>query len=158
MIEVLIAVVVLATAMGPILFLTMRTTSQAYSTTKHLIAGQFAASLMDWLLVENSYEQCKKMIDQSGGKQFRILDDPLFQDALFIKPAMAATTGGQDKQDMEEDLGRVLKSFHYEVSQKAGTDDKMVLVTVKVSWLMNEDQEASRQFLTRKAIKFRERL
>ncbi len=158
MIEVLIAVVVLAAAMGPILFLTMRTTSQAYSTTKHLLAGQFAASLMDWLLVENTYEDCAKMIAQSVGKSFSVLEDPLLKDALFIKPAMAAASGGQEKQEMEEDLGRVLKSFRYEVSQKTGPDDKMMLVTVKISWLMNEDQESSRQWLTRKAIKFRERL
>lgn len=158
MIEVLIAVVVLAAAMGPFLYLTMRTTSQAYATTRHLVAGQFAVSLMDWLLVENSYEECKKQITQSAGKQYRVLDDPLFKDAILIKPAMEAVTGGKDKEEMEEDLGRVLKSFAYEVSLKQGTDDKMILITVKISWLMTDDLESTRQFLTRKAIKYRERL
>lgn len=156
MIEILIAITVFSLGMLPILALTTGTSRLAWSESKHLVAGQLAAGLLDRLLAL-PFATCR---DQALALALPrgVLADPGL--ASVARGLGTAATPGGGAGDDEADLTRLLRSFTVEVGLdepgEAAERDQLFTVAVTVSWLVDESHAESRQRFTLAGIKYLE--
>lgn len=147
MIEITIAVMVFAAAMIPVIMLTTTTTRRTFSMEKHLVAGQFAAGVLDRLLAMG-FAECRQAIAKESYPR-KVLDDPLMK-----VPGGAGKGGG-----FSESLAKTFKEFQYEVKvtdpSKADEKDQMFTITVFVDWPADPGSKVTRQF-SLNGVKFHE--
>lgn len=153
MIEILVGLVIFSLAMIPLLSFGFTTTRGTHSVGKHMMAGQLAASLMDRLL-------SKPYADSLAGA--KALSDLGWTDAMSDPLLMSildhASLAGK-KSEIEKDLRKSFRFFQTRVAVKtaSGEDtDQMFLLTIEVSWRVDDGIEKSRQSIDLKAIKYRE--
>jgi Tfp pilus assembly protein PilV len=145
MVEITLAVGLLAAAILPVLTLTMRSTQQTYAMEQHVMASQFAAGILDRYLAM-PFKVCA---DAIRGESFpkKILDTETFSDAVSAGEGFSET------------LQRTFRDFEYEVTVSepsvAGEKGEMFKITVTVSWPGNPGAPPTRQF-SLNAVKFNE--
>ncbi|HOY67857.1 MAG TPA: prepilin-type N-terminal cleavage/methylation domain-containing protein [Candidatus Ozemobacteraceae bacterium] len=155
MIEILVGLVIFSLAMVPLLSFSFTTTRGTHSVGKHMMAGQLAASLMDRLLARPYDEALVQAKELAAKRWMDALDDPLLV-SMLDHSALAA-----HRSDIEQDLRKSFRFFQTNVAVKEGSGDeagRMFLLTVEVSWRIDDGSEKSRQSLDLKAIKYREDL
>ncbi|HNV70764.1 MAG TPA: hypothetical protein PKO06_13770 [Candidatus Ozemobacteraceae bacterium] len=144
LLEITIAVVVLATAMLPILLLTTTTARDTYSMEKHLVAGQFATGVMDRLLAL-PYAECQRAVAGEDWPKSVAADSQM-------QPFLGAGSGFADA------LRKSLREFTYEVALTEATGDEkgqMFTLQVIVKWPLDAAKKQMRQTMLQ-AVKFNE--
>jgi len=145
MIEITLAVGLLAAAILPVLTLTMRSTQQTYAMEQHVMASQFAAGILDRYLAM-PFKVCADAIGKESYPQ-KVCDTETFKDAVEAGAAFSET------------LQRTFRDFEYEVTvsepSEAGERGEMFKITVIVSWPGNPGSPPTRQF-SLNAVKFNE--
>ncbi|NLF98236.1 MAG: hypothetical protein GX569_16005 [Candidatus Riflebacteria bacterium] len=145
MIEITLAVGLLAAAILPVLTLTMRSTQQTYAMEQHIMASQFAAGILDRYLAM-PFKVCADAIRSESYPQ-KVCETETFKDAI--------ETG----ESFSEALQHTFRDFEYEVTvsepSSAGERGEMFKITVTVSWPGNPGAPPARQF-SLNAVKFNE--
>jgi len=152
LIEILVGVFIFAAAMLPLLFLGTSTTQNVYSTSKHLMAGQVAASIMDYLL-GLEFEPGQTLIDEYKGKETKVLDED-----NPIGKVLAIKESAGTNQKLNADLSREFQNFKFTVKQTPAADTKleMYAIQVSVTYQNREGDEKSRQSLDLHALKYKD--
>ncbi len=153
MIEILVGLVIFSLAMIPLLSFGFTTTRGTHSVGKHMMAGQLAASLMDRLLAK-PYDESLANAKALASKGW---SDAL-SDSLLVSILDHASLAAK-KSEIERDLRKSFRFFQTRVIVKnaSGNDaDRMFLLTVEVSWRVDDGSESSRQSIDLKAVKYRE--
>lgn len=153
MIEILVGLVIFSLAMIPLLSFGFTTTRGTHSVGKHMMAGQLAASLMDRLLAK-PYDECLANAKTLASKGWSdALSDPLLI-SILDHASLAAK-----KSEIEKDLRTSFRFFKTRVIVKNASGeeaDRMFLLTVEVSWRIDDGSESSRQSIDLKAVKYLE--
>jgi len=152
LIEVMIGVMILTFGMLPILNLTSTTTRTAYSGTKHLMAGEIAASVLDRLSAL-SFEKCRAAaLALKGSKK-------VLADSELTSVLEAGDFGSTGARTIGEDLKRQLRSFEFDVTieepRTAAEKDQMFTILVCVTWQDDEKERSSNRRYELGAVKFR---
>lgn len=144
MIEIALAIVILAAALLPVFMLTTNTAAQTISMEKHLMASQFASNILDKYLalpfkvcVKNILKEKypKKILDSDAYANFT--NKPSFSDAL-------KKTFNEFKYEIKLEEPPILNEF-----------GEMFRITINVSWPSSSSAKTMRQF-SLNAVKFNE--
>ncbi|PKL49451.1 MAG: hypothetical protein CVV42_05550 [Candidatus Riflebacteria bacterium HGW-Riflebacteria-2] len=145
MIEITLAVGLLATALLPVLMLTLRSTQQTFAMEQHLMASQFAAGILDRYLSMPFKASADAILSESFPK--KVFDTEAFSEASSADGAFSET------------LKRTFRDFEYEVTVSkpplANELSEMFKITVNVNWPANPGAPPTRQF-SLNAVKFNE--
>lgn len=155
MIEILVGLVIFSLAMIPLLSFGFTTTRGTHSVGKHMMAGQLAASLMDRLL-SKSYDDALANATALAAKGWT----DAMSDSLLVSILDHPSLAGK-KSEIDQDLRKSFRFFQTRVTlkQASGADaEQMFLLTVEVSWRVDDGIEKSRQSIDLKALKYREDL
>ncbi len=152
MLELLVGLVIFSFAILPILSFGTTTTRTTYITGKHLMAGQIASSLLDRLMAMPYEEALAEAERLRGLGNAKVLEDPWLANILEHQ-ALAA-----GRRVLEDDLAKSFRFFEFKVGidkdTTAGAADRMFLLTVFVSWRVEEGDEKSRTALILQGVKF----
>jgi len=154
MIELLVGLVVFSFAILPILNFTSTTTRSTYITGKHLMAGKLASSILDRLLslpFQESFVEGKKL---ATGQAIKAMDDESLTKLLESQPL------AEGLKVLQDDLEKSFRFFEYKVSLETDPPDsnpeKMFLISVMVTWRIEEGDERSRQGMILECVKYNE--
>lgn len=152
LLELLVGLVIFSFAILPILSFGTTTTRTTYITGKHLMAGQIAASLLDRLLALPYDEALAEAERLRGLGTTKVLEDPWLVSLLDHQGLV------NGRRVLEEDLGKTFRFFEFKVGidkdPTPGAADRMFLLTVLVSWRVEEGDETSRTALILQGVKF----
>lgn len=159
MIEVMCAICIFALAVLPMIWLGSSQTKGAYSASKHMMAGQLAASFMDNIL-KRPYDDLKAV----NLKDLKVNDPaPSDFDKMFNLPELIESLNGftndEGIRSAEENMKASFKNFKYsiEITKSETNVERVAFITVVVSYLVVEGQEKTRQSVTLSALKFGEK-
>lgn len=144
MIEITLAVVILAAALIPVFMLTTTTGQQTLAMEKHIVAARFAAGVLDRYLAM-PFKQCA---DEILAQKFplAVLENEEFTSLI-------------SEFSDDETLKKTLQGFVYEVkiAEPAVLEEfaEMFKITVTVNWPERVGDKASRQ-VSLSAVKFNE--
>lgn len=154
LVEVVIAVGIFTAALIPVLYFALSSNRGAYSLNKHMMAGQIAASVIDRYL-GLPYDEARRQILATTGPQPVVGAAGAAGEAGALVPG----DGAGARALVEADLPRLFRSFRYEVGLEDGDGDeegRLFTIVVRVSWLMLEEDERTREHLLLRAIKHHE--
>ncbi len=145
MIEITLAVGLLAAALLPVFMLTLRSTQQTFAMEQHLMASQFASGILDRYLAMPFKASADAILSDSFPK--KICETETFNEAFAGNEAFSET------------LKRTFRDFEYEVtvSEPAVINElgEMFRIKVNVSWPASAGEPPTRQF-SLNAVKFNE--
>ena len=159
MIEVMCAICIFALAVLPMIWLGSNQTKGAYSASKHMMAGQLAASFMDNIL-KRHYDELKGF----DKKDLNVNDPPPTElEKLFNLPELIESLNGFTNDDgirsAEDNMKASFKNFKYsiKIEKSESAVERVAFITVVVSYRVVEGQENTRQSVTLAALKFGEK-
>lgn len=157
MIEVMCAICIFALAVLPLIWLSSSQTKTAYSASKHLMAGQLAASYMDNLL-KRPYDELKKTNITNN----KVLDSlPNDYENMFDLQKLIEDLKEEDSESSnhtaEENMKASFKHFKYSITIKKDTNKNVAWITVEVSYRVVEGKEEPRQSVILSALKYGEK-
>lgn len=155
LIEVMIGAMILTFGMLPLLNLSSTTTRTAYAGTRHLLAGQIAASVLDRLSALR-FEACRAAATALSGPR-SVLADP-----ELVSVLEAGDFGSTGARTIGEDLKRQLRSFEFgvvlEEPRAVGEKGQLFTVVVSVTWLDDGQTQGAKRRYELGMVKFREDL
>ncbi len=154
LVELLVALAIFSFGLIPILSLGRSQTFHAYSASKHFLAGQMAANILE-VALHMPFEDCRTWIESFSGNPRLILEErELFGDFPEGIPETLR------KANFDEEVKRTLRSFQFVMEKEESTDPEesmiMFTVRVRVSWLVKDEEESTRQQVVLETVKFTE--
>lgn len=159
MVEIMVAIAIFGLAVLPLIWLGTNQTKNAYSASKHLMAGQLAASYMDNLL-KRSYDE---LITLKDVPKTKVLDSPpsnyekMFDLQELINGLEENTEyrSGSAKNNMNTSF----KNFKYSITIKKddSASKKVAIIDVEVYYNVIEGNDKTEQSVKLSALKFGEK-
>lgn len=155
LIEVMIGVMILTFGMLPLLNLSSTTTRTAYAGTRHLLAGQIAASVLD-RLSGLRFDACRAAATALAGSR-SVLGDP-----ELVSVLEAGDIGSTGAKTIGDDLKRQLRSFEFgvvlEEPRAASEKGQLFTMVVSVTWLDDGQTQGAKRRYELGMVKFRDDL
>ncbi|MBQ3644910.1 MAG: prepilin-type N-terminal cleavage/methylation domain-containing protein [Candidatus Riflebacteria bacterium] len=166
MVEVMVAIVVFALAILPLVWLSSKQTKEAFHVGKHMMAGQLAATFMDNIL-HRDYDDVSNIAKKSPyeGDVLENSSNSKIKDFFNLSEMVE----GLENEKANENIKISFRNFRYKITLKENLKDsynsdtkeygKAISITVEVSYLVSDnknDRDRTRQYLRINAIKYGE--
>ena len=124
-VELLIAIVLFAVMITPMLFVAGNQNRNAYSTSKHLIASQICSSFMDEIM-SKTYSEVRKLSETVYSQQGEI---PIGEHRL-----MANLIPEDENNDLKKMFHENKSNFQYKYEFEPDEDEKIISVTITITY------------------------
>ena len=150
LLEILLVLSIIMIGFIPILVFGSRTTAETVNTGSYIMAGQFAAGIMDQILAIPFEESRKKAAELAAEARQKVRNELVFRKA---EEEINTKIGNNNFSDL---LNKSFKDFDFSISfqESAKNPGEMFEIGVTVFWKTQQGNERS---LSLNSVKFRER-
>ena len=137
MIELMVGICIFALAILPLVWMSSKQTTGAYHVGKHMMAGQLAASYMDNIL-SRDYEY---IVENILNKKNEItIEGDVLKSSNSIKNFMnlREIADSLENEKASDNIQASFKNFKYKITITNNSGERAIIVSVEVSYLVNE--------------------